>query len=413
MQRIVFYSWQSDLNGKCNRNLIQDALVRSLKAIKKDETETLEPVLDRDTNGLNGSPSISESIFNKISLSDVFVADVSIINGRSEDKKTPNPNVLIELGYAVSQLGWDRVIMVQNTFYGTPEELPFDLRGRRVIAYTMDPDSDSKPEVRSLLQGRLETALRESLSDSSQGAISSGLNAPIWWGEWYKDNRRSNFGKLFIRETSSNGFLFDLVVMNGSHSGSITGEAVFVARDSAYARIKIPGSNEFGELSFRRSIFDGKRYIRISETVSCQYWRGMGAFFDGEFRCAEDHLFLFGFANEMELQRLYNVMGQYYFELKKVMEQIGEHDNLDTFVAKAYQGGVRGLYTIAEGMVMFGREGEIWAIYLNDGEIRYFTNVHKWKKTIPKTFEQWRERFPEIEINYGSDISTLPTQEDL
>ncbi|NUC70591.1 hypothetical protein HUC35_22905 [Escherichia coli] len=74
---------------------------------------------------------------------------------------------------------------------------------------------------------------------------------------------------------------------------------------------------------------------------------------------------------------------------------------------------LRGLYTIAEGMVMFGRDGEIWAIYLNDGEIRYFTNVHKWKKTIPKTFEQWRERFPEIEINYGGDISTLPTQEDL
>ncbi|MEG4672681.1 hypothetical protein UXO78_15430 [Enterobacter cloacae] len=275
----------------------------------------------------------------------------------------------------------------------------------------MDPESDSKPEARSLLQGRLETALRESLSDSSLGGISSGLNAPIWWGEWYKDNRRSNFGKLFIRETSSNGFLFDLVVMNGSHSGNITGEAVFVARDSAYARIKIPGGNDFGELSFRRSIFNGKRYIRISETVNCQCWRGIGAVFDGEFRCAEDHLFLLWFANEMELQRLYNLMGQYYFELKKVMEQIGERDNLDTFDARAYQGGVRGLYTIAEGMVMFGREGEIWAIYLNDGEIRYFANVLEWKNIIPKTFEQWRERFPEIGINYGGDISTLPTHE--
>lgn len=92
------------------------------------------------------------------------------------------------------------------------------------------------------------------------------------------------------------------------------------------------------------------------------------------------------------------------------MEQIGERDNLDTFDARAYQGGVRGLYTIAEGMVMFGR-GEIWAIYLNDGEIRYFANVLEWKNIIPKTFEQWRERFPEIGINYGGDISTLPTHE--
>lgn len=78
------------------------------------------------------------------------------------------------------------------------------------------------------------------------------------------------------------------------------------------------------------------------------------------------------------------------------MEQIGERDNLDTFVAKAYQGGVRGLYTIAEGMVMFGREGEIWAIYLNDGEIRYFTNVHKWKKLFQKLLNSGENDFQRL-----------------
>lgn len=226
MQRKVFYSWQSDLDSKGNRSLIQDALNKALKSIKRDGNESIEPVLDRDTNGLQGSPSISESIFNKITLSDVFVADVSIINSHLPGRKTANPNVLIELGYAVSQLGWDRVIMIQNTFYGSPEELPFDLRGRRVIAYSMEPNVDNKPEARSLLQGRVEAALKEALNDSKIGAISSGVNAPIWWGEWYSDDKRSYGGKLFIKETSSNGFLFELNVMNGAHTGSITGEAV-------------------------------------------------------------------------------------------------------------------------------------------------------------------------------------------
>lgn len=405
MKRIVFYSWQSDLDGKGNRNLIQDALIRALKAIKKDDSETLEPVLDRDTSGLLGSPSISESIFNKISLSDVFIADVSIINSGYSGKKTSNPNVLIELGYAVSQLGWDRVIMIQNTFYGYPEELPFDLRGRRVITYSMNPDEGSKAESKNLLQGRIESALKESLNESSSVGLMSGDNAPIWWGVWNSENnQRSYGGNIFIRETSSNGFLYDLNVYNGSHSGSITGEAVYVSRDTAYSRIKKPNEEGFGELRFRRSIFDGKRFLKVEETASCQHWRGMGVTFNEEFRCAEDHLFSFGFVNEMELQRLHQIMGKHYFDFKSVMEGIGERDCLDTFPARTYHGGIRGLYTTMEGMLMIGRMGEVWVIYLLDNKVRYFTNVLRWKKSLPKTFEVWRERFLELSVIYGGEV---------
>ncbi|MDU1575949.1 MAG: hypothetical protein E6868_22275 [Pantoea sp.] len=408
MQRTVFYSWQSDLDSRANRNLIEDALKKAMKAIKKDDSESIYPVLDRDTSGLLGSPSISESIFNKISLADIFVADVSIINSQLSGRKTANPNVLIELGYAVSQLGWDRVIMVQNTFYGSPEELPFDLRGRRVIAYSLDPSIESKSEAKGQLQGRIESALKESLNDSKLGSISSGQDALIWWGKWFSEQRRSYGGELFIRETSSNGFLFDLKVTNGAHIGEITGEAVFVSRDSAYARIKEPDGIGFGELSFRRSIFEGRRYIKINENVSCQYWRGMGATFNCELRCDEDHLFAFGFANEMELQRLYQVMGQHYFEFKSVMEGIGERENLDTFIGRAYEGGVRGLYTYHEGAVIFGTEGELWVAYLNDEKIRYFTNVQEWKGKLPKTFLNWMSRFPQLPVFYDNDVSTLP-----
>ncbi|MBL0439820.1 nucleotide-binding protein [Aeromonas caviae] len=118
MRRIIFYSWQSDIPSRLNRNIIEDALNRALKAIRRDETESLEPVLDRDTSGVPGSPSISDTIFKKISSADIFVADVTIINKNSDNKKTPNPNVLIELGFAISQLGWDRIILIQNSQEG-------------------------------------------------------------------------------------------------------------------------------------------------------------------------------------------------------------------------------------------------------------------------------------------------------
>ena len=87
MRRTVFYSWQSDLAPKLNRNLIEDALGRALKAIKRDESATIEPVLDRDTSGIPGSPAIADTIFNKIATADVFVADVSIINSGVEGRK--------------------------------------------------------------------------------------------------------------------------------------------------------------------------------------------------------------------------------------------------------------------------------------------------------------------------------------
>jgi len=412
MRRIVFYSWQSDLSGKGNRNLIEDAIKKALNSISKDDTQSLDPVLDRDTNGINGSPSISESIFNKITISDIFIADVSIINSGTKARKTANPNVLIELGYAVSQLGWDRVIMIQNTYYGSPEDLPFDLRGRRVITYEMNPTLDKPAEARSLLQGRLETSLKEALHDSSRGSMPSGMNAPIWWGIWQIENfNRSYSGRLFIRETSSSGFIFDIDVNNGSHLGSISGQAVFVSRDAAYARLTID-DGLYGELSFRRSLMDGRRYIKIEETVSCQHWRGMGVTFDGDYRGDDDHLFHFGYMNESDLQRLYLLMGTHYFKLKANMDSVGPMDNNDTFPAQVYWGGIRGLYNCNAAIVMKDEIGSLWAAYLENNQIRYFTNVIKWKNKLPTTIDSWRENVKDVEVIFESDVNTLPVLDD-
>ena len=76
---IVFYSWQSDLPPKCNRSLIQDALQKACKDLRNDETIEVQPVLDRDTQGASGAVGIADTIFEKITKSDVFVADVTQI----------------------------------------------------------------------------------------------------------------------------------------------------------------------------------------------------------------------------------------------------------------------------------------------------------------------------------------------
>jgi len=70
--------------------------------------------LDEATRNVPGSPNIPMTIFDKIIKSDIFICDLTTINTNATDiqRKTPNPNVLIELGFAISQLGWHRIIML-------------------------------------------------------------------------------------------------------------------------------------------------------------------------------------------------------------------------------------------------------------------------------------------------------------
>jgi hypothetical protein len=96
----------------------------------------------------------------KVEQSQVFVCDVSIVNDISDARPTPNPNVLIELGYALSALGEDRVLLVLNEAFGGPELLPFDLRMRRAIPYRMPEQSGDGALVRKALEQRLAAELR-------------------------------------------------------------------------------------------------------------------------------------------------------------------------------------------------------------------------------------------------------------
>jgi hypothetical protein len=163
MRRIVFYSWQSDLPNAANRGLIQKALEQAAASIAADDSVAIEPVVDRDTQNVAGSPDIASTIFGKIASSDIFVADVSIVTRAEKMRPTPNPNVLIELGYAIKALGHGRVILVFNTAFGAVSELPFDLRGRLVLLYEMPEAAAERAPERKQLERQLEAALRAAL----------------------------------------------------------------------------------------------------------------------------------------------------------------------------------------------------------------------------------------------------------
>jgi hypothetical protein len=156
----IFYSWQSDLDSKLNHYFIRDCLKAAADSLS-DTVDIGERIdVDSDTKGVSGSPNIAQIIFSKIDRSDIFICDVSTINHQSDSRRTPNPNVLIELGYAIRSIGWSKIICVVNEeFSSVPDDLPFDLRGQRVTRYKLGSDEDNKSVVKKGFTSTLKEAL--------------------------------------------------------------------------------------------------------------------------------------------------------------------------------------------------------------------------------------------------------------
>lgn len=167
MKAVVFFSWQSDTPRSTNQDFIQRALELAAGELASAGSIEVDVAIDRDTIGVPGAPDIGATIFTKIDASDVFVADVTLINSAQAGRHVPNPNVLVELGYALRAIGSSRVLLVQNEAYGPPESLPFDLRFRKTLVYRSSDDADALVQQRETLTASLRRELELILRNAS------------------------------------------------------------------------------------------------------------------------------------------------------------------------------------------------------------------------------------------------------
>lgn len=140
----IFYSWQSDLPGNKTKNFIRECIDEAIDLAQ--ESEAIEAERDEATTGTTGSPDIVATLFSKIDNCDLFIADLSLCytEDQNKEKRSPNPNVLLELGYAVKTLGWDRIICLCNTDYGN--KYPFDISHNRITDFSLE--GKSRKEVK-------------------------------------------------------------------------------------------------------------------------------------------------------------------------------------------------------------------------------------------------------------------------
>lgn len=151
----IFNSWQSD--SPFNSRGIRTALRDSCNKLES-QFAGLHIRIDEATSNQIGSLHIPSSILQNISEADVFVVDLSTVGSTFDGKrKLQNPNVLIEVGYAISQLGWNRIVLLFNKVYGEFTDLPFDIEKRSCLDFKISNETDRNgiAQLRDSLTSRL------------------------------------------------------------------------------------------------------------------------------------------------------------------------------------------------------------------------------------------------------------------
>lgn len=224
MSAKVFYAWQSDCDEKFCRFLIRDAARIAVKRLATQASVTEAPSLDHDTKDEPGTPHIADTILRKIKRCGVFLADLTMVSeyktadGRT--KKTPNPNVLIELGLAIRSIGWKRILLVMNDHFGGPDDLPFDLKHHSFpIQYTLSSAADkqrAKKELSDRLFGRLKVTFdsgvieaaeqNRAVETSVQCKTGTGRRQHVRWLVVQLTNRRYSLNDVqVVLEVRTNG----------------------------------------------------------------------------------------------------------------------------------------------------------------------------------------------------------------
>ena len=162
LMNTVFFSWQSDHNE--TKTFVTRALEDAIATFNQRAEPEDHLRLDEDTRDVPGWPDIANVLFEKIQSCAVFVADITPINDAlTERQAVPNPNVMLELGYALGAGHKEqRIVTVVNRQHLPDrkyESLPFDIRGRVHVGFDADCAAIPTPDHGTLsekLLGQIE-----------------------------------------------------------------------------------------------------------------------------------------------------------------------------------------------------------------------------------------------------------------
>ena len=218
-----------------------------------------------------------------------------------------------------------------------------------------------------------------------------------WSGVWSVPARFTP-ATLTIHAVSAKSFRFEIDAMNGANMGSVKGTATIRGSRAFFddRQNKDPDDRYGCKLNFTlRGAF-----IDVEMNEKCSRYAGSGVYFGnkyykGKLKPVEKSLVDLEVFPEAALDKKFRTLvGADYERFLDSFHQIYEGEDLDALGAKVFAACVRGICPFTAGIIMYVRQGNFWAMVLDDSTYvmiyaRYYTYAAGWTDKLPKTIEQW------------------------
>ena len=155
----IFWAWQSDYGN--SRNQIERVLESIVAEAQKDWRPVARISITTASAAGDGAIKIDAALLMKIRKAQIFVGDITAVL-KWKGRLHPNPNVLIETGYALASKDAEQVFLIaqdrdpatiEGDEGGNPQ-FPFDIAPNRRIGYT------TPAELRVRIRRELHAVLR-------------------------------------------------------------------------------------------------------------------------------------------------------------------------------------------------------------------------------------------------------------
>ena len=201
------------------------------------------------------------------------------------------------------------------------------------------------------------------------------LVSTAWLGTW-ENNKWQNESSLEIISIKSDSIEFTLLANNGGHVGEIMGMAIVKDNIAIFSDYDSAGMG-VGYSGYYKNV----KYISKVEL--------------------NEDLFSLGILKTEKENTIFKALvGDSYSQFVNSTQLTSELVDLDSLNVIVKSSGVRGLFTFMEYIIMSNSLNEFWAAVIDNNKVYYFTNRKEYKNRLPKTINQWRQRFKEYPIVY-------------
>lgn len=218
-----------------------------------------------------------------------------------------------------------------------------------------------------------------------------------WWGKWEleSDILSRNIDLDIYESDGQNFFKFNLNGHDGGRLGNVrNGIAKIISSNEALFESDITLNNTKEKCYVKFYKLNDK--MQIIEN-NCHYFHGIGMSFTGNYILKKDIFYSIIHLNDILLSKLYSLLKKekYWNDFLKCFGGIGGHtpENEDDFQAKIIFSFVRGMHSQYQAILMYSETNNaILGAFLNAKKIYYFSSENKYKKKLPKTIENWKNK---------------------